>query len=332
MASMLLLVASLQAASRLSWNSVAVSVDDKQIVSSATVHAHPGRLLGVMGPSGAGKTTLLGVISGRCTAQPRKKLTGTAHGVPDAHDVSILEQAEHFFGLLTVRETLELAVELEGGSGSAARAEVDALLQTLGLLAVQHSRVGDAIHRGISGGEKRRLAVGCALLAHPSLLVADEPTTGLDSHPAMRVVRLIREAAAARAIPAVATLHQPRSSIWAHLDDVLILAPRGRVVYHGPRAAALAHFESLGHRCPPHTNPAEHLIDLVSTDFDSPMSASLDEERIHSLAAAWRKREARAPPVAPPVAPPAAKAAAAIASTTAAATATTAGRTASPSC
>ena len=79
------------------------------------------------------------------------------------------------------------------------------------------------MHRGISGGEKRRLAVGCALIAHPSLLVADEPTTGLDAHQAARVVRLVRSAASDRSIPAVATLHQPRSSIWAMLDDVLLL-------------------------------------------------------------------------------------------------------------
>lgn len=283
-------------AGRLSWESVSVKVEDKQIVSSATVHAHPGRLLGVLGPSGAGKTTLLGVLSGRCTAHPHKQLTGHAHGAPGAHEVSVLEQSENFFGLLSVRETLELAMELEGSSGPEAGAEVDALLQTLGLIGVQHSRVGDATHRGISGGEKRRLAVALALSAHPALLVADEPTTSLDSHQAMRVVRLVREAASARAIPAVATLHQPRSSIWAHLDDVLILAPHGRVVYHGPRAKALAYFAKRCHPCPSHTNPAEHIIDLVSIDFDSPVSARDDERRIAALARAWSERNGREQP------------------------------------
>ena len=288
---MLQALSSLIVLATLRWSSLQVSLDEKRILAPMDVEANAGKLLGVLGPSGAGKTTLLGVLSGRCEAQPRKRLTGVcSSGIPDAHDVSVLEQAEQFFGLLTVRETLELAMELEGGEGPSARAEVDALLQTLGLLSVQHSRVGDSMHRGISGGEKRRLAVGCALIAHPSLLVADEPTTGLDAHQAARVVRLVRSAASDRSIPAVATLHQPRSSIWAMLDDVLLLAPNGRVVYMGARDGALRHFAKLGHPCPPATNPAEHLIDLVSVDHDEAEGAAADEARINVLAALWRKK------------------------------------------
>lgn len=92
--------------------------------------------------------------------------------------------------MLTVKETLELACELqpeaapqpmEGESEAptlAAPARVDDWLRLLGLWDVRHSRVGDQIHRGISGGERRRLAVGCELIGSPALLVADEPTTG----------------------------------------------------------------------------------------------------------------------------------------------------------
>ena len=291
---MLALLALVLASSRgtqpmMRWD-VSVELDSTTILERTTIEAHPGRLLAVLGPSGAGKSTLLGVLAGRSSLHRRMRLSGSASSAPDAHDVSTLDQAEHFFGLLTVRETLELASELEGTPPSSVHTEVDALLQSLGLTAVQHSRVGDAIHRGISGGEKRRLAVGCALCAHPILLVADEPTTGLDSHQAARVVRLVRDAAVARGIPAVATLHQPRSSIWATLDDVLLLAPHGRVVYSGPRAGTLSHFAKLGYRCPSHVNPAEHLIDLVSIDHDSPDGAAIDELRIRRLADAWARR------------------------------------------
>jgi ABC-type multidrug transport system ATPase subunit len=70
----------------------------------------------------------------------------------------------------------------------------------------------------------RRLAVGCELLGEPALLIADEPTTGLDTYQAERIVRLVKHTAASRGIPAIATLHQPRSSIWSALDDVLVRA------------------------------------------------------------------------------------------------------------
>jgi len=156
---------------------------------------------------------------------------------------------------------------------------------------VRATRVGDRNHDGISGGERRRLAIGCELLGSPRLLLADEPTSGLDAHHAERVVSLIRSAAASRGIPAVATLHQPRSSIWAMLDDLLLLAPGGRTVYHGPTDRALSHFARLGHACPAQTNPADFLIDLVSIRHDAP---DADAERIGALARAFAR--ARSPP------------------------------------
>ena len=266
-----------------------------------SVRALSGRLLGVLGPSGAGKTTLLLALSGLTPHHPHKQLVGVQSGnVPEPSRVAHLSQSESFFGMLTVRETLALAAALQPeASGTSGNERVDNLLQTLGLTAVANTRVGDATHRGISGGEKRRLAVGCELLGDPALLIADEPTTGLDSHQAERVVRLVRHTAASLNIPAVATLHQPRSSIWSRLDDVLVLAPRGRVIYHGPRSEAMSYFARLGYPCPRHTNPAEHIIDLVSTDFDSVAAAAADGERIERLAEAWARHHARRPAAQP---------------------------------
>ena len=117
------------------------------------------------------------------------------------------------------------------------------------------------------------------------------------------MVRLIRELAVERQLPAVATLHQPRSSIWHDLDDVLLLAPGGRVAFLGSTEAALAHFGRLGHRCPPLTNPAEFLIDLVSVDHESVEAARLDLARISRLVATFAASQSRAAALAAPAAP-----------------------------
>ena len=100
----------------------------------------------------------------------RRRLRGQRTGrLLDARDVAKLEQHEAFFGLLTVRETLLTAAELQpteaesamarGEAAEARAARVDTLLQTLGLGALSDARVGDAGHEGISGGVRRRLAV-----------------------------------------------------------------------------------------------------------------------------------------------------------------------------
>ena len=85
----------------------------------------------------------------------------------------------------------------------------------------------------------------------------------------------------------VCAIHQPRSSIWNIFDDILLLGPGGHVVYHGARDEALKYFASVGYKCPPKTNTAEVLIDLVSLDLDS-SKASMD--RVESLALAFRER------------------------------------------
>lgn len=69
----------------------------------------------------------------------------------------------------------------------------------------------------------------------------------------------------------------------------------GRVVFHGARDDALRHFAMLGYACPRHTNPAEHLIDLVSIDFENEIIAETDRIRIARFAAVWAGRISGSP-------------------------------------
>ena len=63
----------------------------------------------------------------------------------------------------------------------------------------------------------------------------------------------------------VVAIHQPRSSIFALFDD-LILISEGGLVYSGPASEAVSYFQDQGHKCPPNYNPAEFLADLISVD------------------------------------------------------------------
>ena len=125
------------------------------------------------------------------------------------------------------------------------------------------------------------------------VILADEPTTGLDSSQAQKVVHKIADIAKTKGITAILALHAPRGSIYEILDDVFLLAPNGIPIFIGPAASACQYFARLGHTCPPNSNIAEFLIDLVSVDTEDEEQATTDLARIQELAVAFRKEEAR---------------------------------------
>jgi hypothetical protein len=160
---------------------------------------------------------------------------------------------------------------------------------------------------GEAEGEKNPTAAAAAAAAQKQkavkrgsggVILADEPTTGLDAHQADKIVEKLGETARVESAAVVCVLHQPRSAIFEKLDDLMLLAAGGRVAYLGPASNALDHFRSLaglhkldlaypqlydvktciskfaltfivyrytlGHACPQYYNPAEFLIDLVA--------------------------------------------------------------------
>ena len=82
---------------------------------------------------------------------------------------------------LTVRETLQYAADLRlppPSTEGERRAAVDSVIMELGLKECAETRIGNGTHKGCSGGEKRRTSIGVQMLANPSVLFCDEPTTG----------------------------------------------------------------------------------------------------------------------------------------------------------
>eukprot|EP00922_Rhytidocystis_sp_ex-Travisia-forbesii_P039047 GHVS01058143.1.p1 GENE.GHVS01058143.1~~GHVS01058143.1.p1 ORF type:complete len:483 (-),score=52.12 GHVS01058143.1:89-1537(-) len=116
--------------------------------------------------------------------------------------------------------------------------------------------------RGISGGEKKRLSVSTELLTIPSVIFADEPTSGLDAFMAESVVTVLqRLATEGRTI--ITTIHQPSTEVFEKFTKLMLLS-EGRIVYFGPRAAAVPWFMRLGCACPPYANPADFFIELLA--------------------------------------------------------------------
>jgi len=256
-----------------------------------------GRLTALIGPSGCGKTTFLSLIAGKLWSTSKTtalmgplRIDSDVGPTFSGSEVAFVYQDDSFFSMLTVFETLKLTANLRllNHTTEQRKLAIVDVMNSMALTAVADIAVGDATGtRGISGGERKRLAVACELLSKPKLLVADEPTSGLDSFQAQSVVRQLKLVVDRENLVGVITLHQPRSSIWALLDDIILLAPNGRLVYHGPRADAIAYFQKIGFPSPANTNPAEHLIDLVSVDLTSELAKKESDERIDKLVEAF---------------------------------------------
>lgn len=268
----------------------------KELLSLQGSVARPGRLLAIIGPSGAGKTTLLNALAGQVPVSKRMTLTGsvTVNGVPiteSHHRQGYVQQEDIFYSQLTVRETLMMAAHLrlpKAMSDADKERYVEDLIKRLGLTKASNTIVGDAKTRGISGGEKKRLSIGCELIASPNLIFADEPTSGLDSFQAQRVMQTLKDLAG-EGKTVVCSIHQPSSSIFEMFDDLLLLS-EGCKVYSGPAADATKYFEGLGHPCPQNYNPAEFFSDLISVDPSNPETELQTRLRIKQLAEAARQK------------------------------------------
>ena len=102
-----------------------------------------------------------------------------------------MEQDDLFLAYLTVRETLSTVAKLRlpSSMSEAERSElVEGVIDELGLTKAADTPVGNAMFRGISGGERKRLAIGAEMLSGSGLLFLDEPTSGLDAASALNVV------------------------------------------------------------------------------------------------------------------------------------------------
>ncbi|EEH51115.1 ATP-binding cassette superfamily [Micromonas pusilla CCMP1545] len=258
-----------------------------------------------MGPSGSGKTSLLNALALQTPASDRVRLSGSLavngldvgrEGSSDAeHAVAYVQQEDVFYSQLTVYETLETAARLRMGAGATRETRelaITALLRRLGLTHARDTRVGDKKTRGISGGEKKRLALACELVGEsPAVVAADEPTSGLDAFQAQRVMESLRALARDERKTVICSIHQPRGSIVALFDDICLMAG-GEVVYVGAMKDAASWFQSQGHPVPPGVNPAEFLIDLVSIDATDAESETRSMKRLKSLVDAWRSEGA----------------------------------------
>ncbi|KAJ3207202.1 hypothetical protein HDU67_007611 [Dinochytrium kinnereticum] len=254
----------------LAWRDLTVTTTDGQkVLLNSLSGAIKGRFLAIMGPSGSGKTTMMNTLAYRqknAVTQGVTTINGADYSISELKMISgYVMQDDLLNAFLTVEETLMYTAELRMPSSTTPeqrKAKVDEVIKTLGINHVRKTIIGNDLKRGISGGERKRVCVAMELLTDPCLLFLDEPTSGLDSITALSLCRTLKKLTKERGCTVITTIHQPQSKIFSLFDDLLLLNS-GTVVYYGPIAEVYDFFADSGFPCPPHTNFADHMLDVI---------------------------------------------------------------------
>jgi len=193
---------------------------------------------------------------------------------------------EHF----TVKEALTFAARLRlKGSVAEQNLKVNDLLRDLGLWSVRDSQVGSITRKVISGGERKRTAIGVELITDPSVIFLDEPTSGLDSFKALQIVLQLKRLARQQGKTIISTIHQP-NSIMLSFFDRLILMSDGHIVYQGEALKSADHFRSQGYNISRFSNPVDTYMKILSvTGAKSAEEKQKMKEKIDKMVAAYER-------------------------------------------
>ncbi|XP_004515482.1 pleiotropic drug resistance protein 2-like [Cicer arietinum] len=249
----------------------------------------PGILTALVGVSGAGKTTLMDVLAGRKTSgyiegsinisgYPKKQETfARISGYCEQNDI----HSPHItiYESLMFSAWLRLSKEIDVGTR---KMFIEEVIELVELHAVRNFIVGLPGIDGLSTEQRKRLTIAVELVANPSIIFMDEPTTGLDARAAAVVMRTVRNTVdTGRTV--VCTIHQPSIDIFEHFDELLLMKSGGQVIYGGPLGRnsekLIEYFEAITGipKIKDRYNPATWMLEISSPLVESRLNIDFAE-------------------------------------------------------
>lgn len=203
------------------------SFDNFVAVDGVSFNVEAGEVFGLLGPNGAGKSTTMNMVAGLLRPdQGTIKLNGLPfepHNLKLKAAMGVVPQSLAIYGEMTALENLKFFGSLYGVKGAALRDRIEEVLNQIGLT----DRADDRAQT-FSGGMKRRLNFGAAILHKPSLVILDEPTVGVDPQSRSHLLNCVRDLAK----EGVATIY-----VSHYMEEVEALCQRVAIIDHGKRIA-----------------------------------------------------------------------------------------------
>jgi len=207
--------------------------DERMVVNEVDINVRPGEIVGLLGPNGAGKTTTFYMILGLVAPDGGKVFfdgrdaTELAMYKRARLGMGYLPQEESVFRKLTVEENIMGVMETMRLSKADKKERLDGLLERFG---IAHLRRSHAIT--LSGGEKRRLTIARSLVTEPSLLMLDEPFSGVDPIAVSEIQEIVKSLSEA-GLAILITDHNVRETL--SIVDRAYMIYEGRVRREGTR-------------------------------------------------------------------------------------------------
>jgi ABC-2 type transport system ATP-binding protein len=198
-------------------------------VDRASFRASAGEVFGLLGPNGAGKTTTINCIAGLLTPSAgRVRINGhdvVRDGMAARRSIGVAPQELALYEDLTAAENLDYWAGAHGLRGAELKRRIGEVLEMAGL----QDRGREPVKR-FSGGMKRRLNFGCALVHAPRALLLDEPTVGVDPQSRVRLLELVRDEARKGTCVLYTTHYMEEAE---SLCDRLAIIDHGRIIATG---------------------------------------------------------------------------------------------------
>ena len=205
------------------------SFGDLQAVRGAQFQAHTGEVLSLLGPNGAGKSTAISILCGLLEPTRGDALI-MGHSIlsePEAAKACLgyVPQDIALYPDLSAHENLVFWGKMYGLRGAALKQRVAEVLEIIGLSERQKDRIGK-----FSGGMKRRVNIGAALLHKPQVIIMDEPTVGIDPQSRRHILDAVKELNR-QGMTVLYTTHYMEEA--AELSDHIAIMDQGQVIAYG---------------------------------------------------------------------------------------------------
>ena len=225
--------------------------DSENGLQKLSIHEDSGKLVGILGGSGVGKSTLLNVLNGMTKPDSGEVLiNGYNLYSPEGKEklkgvIGFVPQDDLLFEDLTVFQNLyynaKMCLDNLGETGIVEA--VDRILVDFDLDVIRDLKVGNPLNKIISGGQRKRLNIALELIREPTILIVDEPTSGLSSVDAEAVMNMLKEQTYKGRL-VIITIHQPGSDIYKMFDRIMIMDKGGYMIYYGNPTEAVIWFKT----------------------------------------------------------------------------------------